>query len=532
MEALDTSSLNPSRPLQSGTRKLGLLFEVHDRHQLEFRFNFRISPRPQQFVVDTFFFIPRNIGVHSGNYSRDDFYRDVTAHLRMDAPPQKFARLATHPREKSPLHELREALERYQSGQGPSNSRSLPAHAKLFAFLFAGEMRRKARRLRKRIARPDGKKPTIEQLERSVTKTERQVTEVFQAFRDIKQRLGPFASHCHRPLWRALRWADEYMSLVLDAQIARTAQAISAEPSYFRGDGRGAAIVTRLRAFLAHEAEYRRSRGYLIRDDEDPYNAEYFTYRRSMLKKSIHQALYLDVRQLKRDAFLRNSIAGVGAALAAIWAWATQVPATVANLSSETKFLFFGAAVLGYVAKDRIKALTNEYLTGKLRRFDQSSVIKGRTLGHLGLGLVNAAVRERMTFAGVDELDPEVRRLRFEPSIFRDVESGANPEEVIHYHKQITLHGMSEKSQLGPRTILDILRLNVRPFLERLDEPVERIDGFDPKTRQFERKRFPRVYHLNVVIRLARVDDHGEANRFARFRVVLNKNGIVRVSKA
>jgi len=76
---------------------------------------------------------------------------------------------------------------------------------------------------------------------------------------------------------------------------------------------------------------------------------EHFTWRASALKKNVQQALYLDVRGSRADTFVRNAVASTGAALAAIWALATQIPTQLAGLPTQTRFLLFSGAVLAYV---------------------------------------------------------------------------------------------------------------------------------------------------------------------------------------
>ncbi len=113
--------------------------EIHDRHQLEIRLSYAVGGerRPRRYVVDTYFFVPRNVGVNRHNFSRDQFYGDVTSFVRLDAAALPLARLADKSCEASPLRRFAEARERFASEKRPPSSRPVIAHIKLYAYLFA-----------------------------------------------------------------------------------------------------------------------------------------------------------------------------------------------------------------------------------------------------------------------------------------------------------------------------------------------------------------------------------------------------------
>jgi len=58
---------------------------AHDQSQIEISIDYRPS-QSTEFHTDFFFFLPRNFGVHSNSYSRDQFYNDLINHLRFHTP--------------------------------------------------------------------------------------------------------------------------------------------------------------------------------------------------------------------------------------------------------------------------------------------------------------------------------------------------------------------------------------------------------------------------------------------------------------
>jgi hypothetical protein len=512
---------------------LGVQLEVHDRHQLEARFSYALGAGEgaQKYTVDAYFFVPRNVGVNRHNFSREQFYADVTALMRLDAAKLPLEQLADRRNPGSPLFRIAEALESLRISARPPSSRPVVVHVKLYAYLYTQAVKSELGGLSERLdeqcrAGP----PEWAPLEAEAEALLARLREGLRAYRRMRTGFWPFERMTHEMLPEALRAADEYMSLYLEERLTLFAAGLDA-PGRLDGSGAVARLRLAFAALAEEEAAHRRRYGYLVCDPGGD-RGEYFTYRSSLLKKAVQQALYLDLREVKRDTYLRNAVGAVGAALAAIWALATQLPATLAAVDSQAKLWFFAAAVLAYVMKDRIKALTNEYLTNRLRRHDHTSWLYGESLGTIGLGMLRARLREAMRFQKGSEVPPEVARMRRTGRTVQNAE--LHGEEVIHYRKVVEIGTHDPAARLPEGYwVRDILRLNVRHFLTRLDDPIDHVAFFDPARRAFRSADLPKVYHLNLVLRITRENAAGEGQeRFEHLRVVLNKDGIVRASLA
>jgi hypothetical protein len=500
--------------------------ELHDLQQVEIRCVYRMGDAEAvRFDTHVYLFIPRNVGLNADNYPKQDFYGDVTALMRLDAAPLPLEELADATKPRSPLSRLTAAVAELATDRTPPTA-PLATYVRLYAHLQAEGARAELRRLRE-LARErpelllDEIPPTMERIRRSLL-----------AFRRVRAAFAPYELLCHRQLVEAIRLADEYMSLTLEERLANLGDALADDALT---DGRG--VVPRATALLAElarsEAEHRAKHDFLVlTGTDDPGFGEYYAYRSSLLKKAVQQALYLDVRKAQADTFVRNGVGAVGAALAAIWALATQLPQTMADLSLGTKLVVFVAAVLAYVAKDRIKFLTNEYVVPKLRRFDFVTRITSGTLRTIGLGMVETRLYEAMRFTKLSELPEEIRRVRTERRTIQAFE-GPMLEEVIHYRKVLDVEQEDEKERLPEGYGLrDIMRFNVRHFLVRLDDPEEKVRYFDTGREAFGEAKIPKVYHLNLVIRVERDDAHGRrTQRLDHLRIVLNKQRIVRIER-
>jgi hypothetical protein len=508
--------------------------ELHDREQLEIRFNYAMGANPGQheYRMDAYLFVPRNVGLNRGNYTRAEFYADVTPYMRLDAEAVPLEQLADGTRPPSPLHRLWEAVGRFRGGGHPPPSQPLVVPVKLYAYLFAEAIKDEVRGLRRRIQRHQpGSAESAEELLASVSGVLDRARTALWAYRRLRTAFWAFEPICHTALVDALRNADEYMSLFLEERLALLVRSTDKATQLYDGS----AVATRLRllvaALAAEEAQHRLKYGFLRLTSTEPRDGEYFTYYTSHLKKSVHNALYLETRAIEADdVYLRNAVAAFGAALAAIWAFATRLPDTLAGMSASAQLAVVAGVVLAYVMKDRIKAFTNEYLTQRLRKFDHKSWLHGPSMAVLGLDMVRIRAREAMRFLKTGETPAQVLSTRMARRTVRRAE--AYGEEVIHYRKLITMEVDDERPVPPGYRLRDIVRLNVRHFLVRLDEPLANQPYFDIRQGAFAEAALPKVYHLNLILKVSRIGPAGPVEeQLEHLKVVLDKQRIVRVER-
>jgi hypothetical protein len=517
----------PSASLSAVGRPPVTEVDQHDHEQLDLQFHHALGDDAGRhtYRVDAYLFVPRSVGVNRTNYAKPEFYADVTPLMRLEAEPLPLEQLADPRAPRSPLHRLAAATLALRAA-APEPTRPLVVQVKLYAYLFVEGVRAELRALRLALRRgPAG----LAALDGALAR----MRGALWAYRRARAELWPFEPVCHQGFVEAMRAADEYMSLFLDERLARFVERIEGDEALRDGSGLCAKVHVAVAALAAEEARHRLTYGHLRLSSTRPREAEYFAYHMSLLKKTVHNALYLEARSIESDdVFLRNAIAATGAALAAIWALATQLPTTLAGLPATTKLLVFGGAVLAYVLKDRIKAVTNDVLSTRLRKFDHKSWLHGPTMALLGLGGLRIRAREVMRFLTPGEVPPTITALRLARRTVRRAERLT--EEVIHYRKEITAIVDDEHVVPEGYSLRDILRLNVRHFLVRLDDPIDRHRFFDPQAGTFATAQLPKVYHLNLVLAVGRAEEGGDADEppaLEHLRVVLDKQGIVRVER-
>src|SRR5262249_23583842 len=111
---------------------------AHDHQQLDlqvYRVRSAQQPASEALELELYFFIPRNIGINAGNYSRTSFYADLTSFVRVDLPRLSMAELASLAAPSSPLFELEQQLLALCDGSEPAATVALKAQ--LFGHAFA-----------------------------------------------------------------------------------------------------------------------------------------------------------------------------------------------------------------------------------------------------------------------------------------------------------------------------------------------------------------------------------------------------------
>jgi hypothetical protein len=515
----------PTSVLAAPSASTALNLTAHDHEQIEVQHTHDLLPKTRARPIDLelYFFIPRNVGVRADNYPREEFYGDLTHYMRLDLPDLALAELADDHRGRSPLVALNAQLDAVSKGK--QRLPPIGVEVKLFGHIFTEATRDRTTLLLEQLATLPNR--PVEEHWRYLDEVDRFAGEAraaLCALRRAERRVEPYAQALR--VQSVFRTTDEYASLFLDGALALLAERAREETRLYDGSG----FVTRLGQVLARHADaeslYRRRAGFLNLDLRAGAS-EYFAYRQSFLKKAVQQALYVESGRLENDRFIRNAASMVGASLAAVWALVAQLPQDVAHLSPLAQTAVLGLPIAAYVAKDRIKELTRDWMTRRIRGYDNQIEIRAGALAEAGLGRVSGQIQETSKFIESVSVPDEVTRMRVALRTVRNADTAG--ETVLYYHRHLDL----STGEGGPATeglaFRQILRLNLRHFLTRLDEPEQHESHFAVDEGRFVRVALPKVYHINLI---ARVRAGGRRILLKRWRIVLNKAGIVRLETA
>ena len=82
------------------------------------------------------------------------------------------------------------------------------------------------------------------------------------------------------------------------------------------------------------------------------------------------------------------------------------------------------------------------------------------------------------------------------------------------------------------RALNIIFRFNIQNFITKASDPYHNYMSLDPDSKALVRTRLPKVYHVNIILKNSFVDRRENViSEFKKFRIILNKDGIVHIEQ-
>jgi hypothetical protein len=483
---------------------IAIQIKMHDKSQIEVSMDYQ-TDIASQFNIDLYFFLPSNLGIHSGSYVRDNFYNDLINHLRFHTPLSEKSFLQNF----ETLHRLTdEAITAQERDQFMLLAIQ---EIKIFANFVNTELKN-ARAL---LGHRD-----------KTVKIETKLHDIYAKMTQLREKfVFPLVQPSLKitsEVRQTLLNTDEFISNKVMIFCSDTLLDTQSRAEMFTK------LRTQVREVLQKEKKYRQSLGDLYCDlGFSEKEREYFYYRQSLLKKDILNPLQIEKASSKQEQVYRNWVAGFGAGLAALWSQLADYQTHRYNGHKDFGFSMLGLALLAifaYIFKDRIKDLSKEYINDKLKLFlpDYKSKLvfsevdkKGKnnkeTIGFLS---------EYMRYIGVRYIPEEIvymRALKSSQVLLTD-----RKETVIQYHKSIKLKKYENEAGYG--RVKDIHRFNFSHFLDHLDDAIKELITYDDNDCATTIEA-PKVYHINVISRIT----FATTCMFYHVRIILDKFGIVRL---
>jgi hypothetical protein len=473
----------------------------HDRFQIELKVSYPLpsGARYRSHEFDLYFFAPRNLGVRRENYLKAQFYSDLQSYLRLTTPTKPLDHFAAGP--DSPLARLRAVIEGAGIREASEPPSSYERAIKLFCSMLKSAVRDFSAYIRQTID-PDDR----EQLVATFVESLQEVCREYRALRSRIQLPG-----VAERTFEVYLFGDEWLSLLVEDRSYRLLEEL-------RQAGQAEQASAALRRLVESEIDYRTRKGYPSVSDEHGDN-ELPVFRRSVLKKYMASILFLQTEVRKEGAFMRETLFGVAAALAMIFATAIAF-ATQSIYGALTPAVFI-ALVVSYIFKDRFKELLRTYFQQRLSDFlfDQKTSVRDAARRPVG------KCRECFDFVDEHRLPVKVRELRASHHI-TELESRWQGEQILVYRKRVRLKAKAVHEtfpEYDVPGVTDILRFNVTEFLRRMDDPTRELFVMDEDG--YQRIKGARVYHLNLILHLR----GSEKDELLRYRVVLTRKGIKRI---
>lgn len=442
--------------------------KIHDRYSIEIKMGFVADGKREHndFKVGMWFFVPAALDINSNAFTKNEFYRCVKSNVRLITPHFRLEDVASA-----------DSVVFRNVTEAPAED--LEYRIKMLCAIVKSSLR-----------------DTLSELDACP-----------EAERTLK--IDLFVNRCEFILDRFFALPDssikeycgEYLCNLLASNLFKTLR--------FDTDGE------KIKELIRKINRTRIRHGYPVISEDDPNANRDFVHRQSVLKKMVDSELYLKVPKKKDGVIMEQAsyslAAGLAMLFATVVAWAFQ-----RHFGNLTWPLFI-ALIISYMMKDRIKELMRFYFAHRLsyKYYDHKAKmsIHGREIGWH---------KEGMDFIAINDVPEAIKKHRNTTHLF-DAEDNFINETVILYRKNVHLDkGSLEKSSLYDfEGVNDIVRLQVRPFIRKMDNPYQTLMTL-AENGKVKAVKCAKDYFINIILQY----QYADTIDYRRFRLTLNSEGI------
>lgn len=473
---------------------------IHDRFSVEFKIGYVVKKRSKKndFMMNTWIFVPNNLDITSFTYSKNQFYRDVKSNIRLITPVYRLEKVADN--QALPLMFLQVSFNELVADFTKENISEYEYQIKMFTSIVKSALREEVNRM---IENPDG--------EDRVVLTEayiRNVNKIVSEYRKLGNILtSPLVK---QGVKNYFLFGDEFLSNLVELHTFRLLRGLQLEaPDYY------ARLEILLMAVVRREVEYKISRGYQVVDKHSTDHNRHVVFRRRILKRYAESHLFLNAYKKKDGRMAEQVYYSVAAGISMIFA--TGIAFSFQQKYGNFTMPLFVALVVSYMLKDRIKELTRYYFVHRLanKYYDNKMVIsvKDSPVGW---------IKEGVDFIREGNVPEEVMGMR-DRSDLLEADNRNAEEQIILYRKLVSIDGeaLDANNQYDISGINDILRFNVSNFIQKMDNPEIPL-GIPGENGGFEIISGEKIYYINFLMQFR---NDGNIN-YKRFRLIMSRNGI------
>lgn len=479
--------------------------KIHDRYSVEFKVGYVVKPREKvnEFMFNTWIFLPGSLDINSSTYTKNQFYRDVKSNIRLITPVYSLKEVADE--QSLPFMFLNVAINELLAEPSKENFAEYEYQIKMFSSIVRSALRKEAYRIRASQGEGDRLKLTDDYIHDA-----KQITRRYREMRDIVK-----DTVIAQDAFRYFKFGDEFLSNLVEQHTYGLLEVLKR-----RDPERFVTLEKRLLDLIRSEISYKTEQGYMVVDKESAERNRTLVFRRHLLKKYISSHLFLDAKK-KKEGFVQEQVYySLAAGISMIFA--TSIAFSFQQKYGNFTMPLFVALVVSYMLKDRIKDLIRYYFAHRLGRkyFDNKTIIsiKENPIGW---------IKEGVDFITEDRVPEEIMNMR-DRSDLLEADNRTTREKIILYRNLVNIdaQALDEANQYDVMGINDIMRYNISNFLQKMDNP--EVPLYIPgKEGGYEIVNGEKIYYLNFLMQF-RTDDEVY---YKRFRLILSRNGIQGIEK-
>jgi len=475
--------------------------KIHDKFSLECKIAYkaRRKKKVNDFLLNTWIFVPNSLDINPATYSREDFYKDIRTNIRLITPVFLVRDIASG--QALPLKNLEMAMRQLASTPTRSNIAEYEYQIKMFSAIYKSAIRDQLAYILNAAQLEDKEELIVDFLN--------QTTNILQKYRSLAPIIKtPTVSNI---VYNYFTFGDEFMTNLTEKELF----GLLNQFKHINEADLREKLEPLILKTLENEDEHKIACKYLHVEPESTNKNKDFIFRLSALKKYVESDLFINAKKKRDGVFIEQIYLSIAAGLSMVFA--TAVAFSFQQAYGNFTMPFFVALVVSYMLKDRIKELSRYYFAQKIstKYYDNKTTIsvKDKEIGFS---------KESFDFIVEENVPHHVMRLRNRIPLI-EADNRYSKEKIILYRKTVHLNRqtLDENTNYDIDGIVEIFRLNILSFIRKTDNPEVPLYVLNEDEKVFEIMGV-KNYYLNIIVQYK----HDEDEKFKRYRVGFNRDGI------
>jgi len=474
--------------------------KIHDFFSLEMKVGFVASEKQKinDFAFNMWIFIPNSLDINRFTYTKEEFYKDLTSHIRLITPSYLLKNIANQ--QLPPFSFLKSSIDKLIPDPSKVNMISYEYQLKMYLSIVKSALREEVSHLAIGTLKHDRDNAILSYMSN--------IEKIAAQFRSLRPMLD--TQFISAGLLEYFQFGDEFLSNLIEFHTFRLIHKLKEGNSESFERTKGILL-----AMVDQEVAYKKEKGFLTVEENANKNNQELVFHLGMLKKYAESNLYLDVKKGKDGIWVEQILYSLAAGLSMIFA-------TVIAFSFQHKYGFFTmpmfvALIVSYMLKDRIKELSRYYFASKFNKRYFDHKIKISTHSH-EVGWV----KESMDFISERNLPADILKKRDRSSLL-EANNRAGSERVIRYQTlmQLNRENIDATGEYPAAGINEIFKLNISNFIQKMDN-AEFPLYYPDSDKGYKIVHGEKIYYLNLILQAK----NREQWDLKRYRIVFNRNGI------
>ncbi len=481
--------------------------ERHDLYNFEVKLDYGIKKNFTKNIYEltSYLFIPNALQINKSTYSKDQFFADRNNYLRFRTARMSLSGLLNKKNELSPFNMILSKLSLIKNGNYEIQIiKKISYELRVMGCIIKSNLRDQIEFFISNLTNfehsPADYKSFVSYID-DVKSLQVQMQNLKVEFQLIQ---------IPAELKETFSFVDEYISNQIEEFMT-----LLLHKSNFNDETR-----EKLISLIEYEQNHKKQVNSKILIEKGSDNKS-VVYWKSILKKFVQGVLYLDLNQKDEKSKILEFLYSVAAGLAMFFS--ALLGFFIVSQFQDQEWAYVVALVIVYMLKDRIKENTRALFKGIVQKYypDRSFEIYDKN-NKMKIG----SCKEIAEFIKWGDIPNEILQIR-EASHKSMIEREGKPEIVLKYSKLIELHTIKiSENHKRHLNINDIIRFNIKNFLQYEDDPISNEEFWDPQENKVINIPCAKVYHLNIIFKMKMPN---KQIKYKKIRVILDQKGIKEV---